>query len=185
MTRLNSFRLARPARLGLAIIGVSVSACTEPGPTAIDGLRKESGAPQRTQTSEQPSLVECPTNQTQQASATITILGGSVTVGGTRVEIPFGAVLLPVKLTLTVPASNYMEIDVTANDLEHFEFEKPVTVILDYSRCARGNIEKGPLSAWYINESNEPLENMNGIDDKVARTIRFMTGHLSGYAIAN
>ena len=132
------------------------------------------------------ALIECPTTETVSETSLVTSLGGIVTVGGTSISIPPGAVLEPTLITVTVPASTYMEVDVTANELLHFVFEQPVTISVSYARCTRGDIDKSPLSAWYIDSSTKTLlEAMGGVDDKVARTVTFTTGHLSGYALAN
>jgi hypothetical protein len=108
-----------------------------------------------------------------------------VRLGATTVQIPVGALSLPTLITITVPASQYMEIDVQANDLTSFLFRKPVTVTIDYSRCSRTDIDTTPLTVWHINtQTHELLENMGGSDDKALRRITFSTEHLSGYAIA-
>ena len=130
-------------------------------------------------------LVECPSDVTRSTSGTIGPLGGSLELGGTRITIPASAVLLPTEFSLTLPASNYMEIDVRAAGTEHFSFEVPVEVVIDYSRCTRSNIDKAPLSAWHIDtETKALLENMNGEDNKTARTVTFQTDHFSGFSIA-
>ena len=133
-----------------------------------------------------PVLIECPTDQTVRSSAQITPLGGVVSAGGTTVTVPAGAVLVPTTITVTVPASQYMEVDITANDAAHFTFQTPVSVSISYARCTRVNIDKAALSVWYIDSNTKGLlQNMGGSDDKTARSIRFSTDHLSGYAVAN
>lgn len=133
-----------------------------------------------------PVLVECPVSETRSTSATIDLLGGTVSLDGHSITLPEGAVLLPTQITLTAPASNYMEIDIRANDLESFEFEQPVSVAVSYQRCTRSNLDKATLSAWHIDTTTKALlEDMGGVDDKTARTVTFESGHLSGFAIAN
>jgi hypothetical protein len=132
-----------------------------------------------------PSLVECPTNETLTRQLLVGPLGGLVDIGGTKVTIPAGALSLPTLITLTIPASRYVEIQVRANSLVSFVFDAPVEITLDYSRCTRSDIDRVPLSAWYINAvTKQLLENMNGADDKASRTVKFQTDHLSNYAIA-
>lgn len=133
-----------------------------------------------------PTILECPTNTTVQGSGLVTPLGGVVAAGGTVITVPAGAVLAPTTLVVTIPASNYMEVDISAQGASHFQFEMPVTITLSYARCSRSNIDKGPLSAWYINSATKALlTNMGASDDKSARTVTFTTDHLSGYAVAN
>jgi hypothetical protein len=108
-----------------------------------------------------------------------------VSLGGHSIQIPGGALLDPTPITLTEPASRYVEIGVQAGDAEHFLFELPVVVTISYDRCSRSNIDRTPLQVWYIDPiTHELLENMGGVDDKLARTVTFLTSHLSGYAIA-
>lgn len=133
-----------------------------------------------------PSLIQCPTNQSSTAQAVVGPLGGLVNVGGTSIQIPAGALLSPANVTVTIPESQFMEIDISVEGVEHFIFELPVVVTLSYARCNRSNFDMTPLSVWYIDsETNDLLEPMGGIDNKLLKTITFTTGHLSGYAVAN
>lgn len=130
--------------------------------------------------------LECPVDQTLSASGSIDALGGTVAVGGHSVTLPMGAVLLPRTITLTVPAGNYMAIDLKVDGAEHFQFEAPVSVTIDYSRCTRNNIQKTPLTAWYWDAGTATLlERMNATDDRSASRVHFETDHFSGYVVAN
>jgi hypothetical protein len=132
-----------------------------------------------------PTLLVCPTNDTHSATETIGPSGGTIATSGARLTLPAGAVSQPTTFTLTVPASKYLEIGVEANGAEHFQFERPVTVEVKYSRCAPGSTDSAELSVWYIDPITKLLlENMGATDDKGTRTVTFETGHLSGYAIA-
>lgn len=162
------------------IMALSVAACSDPRPVVAP--EPVSVAPQFASGSVAP--IECPVHTTQSASATIGPLGGTLAVGGTVVMIPAGALLVPETFTLTIPASNYMEVDVTAGSAQHFEFLSPISVSIDYSRCTRTNIDKAPLSVWFW-DGVTLLENMKGTDDKATRTMTFGTSHLSGYVIAD
>ena len=133
-----------------------------------------------------PSLVECPTNETSTTSAVVGLLGGSVQLGATRITIPSGALTAATLIQVTVPASRFMEIDVTAVGFTSFLFQKPVSVTIDYSRCARSDLDQQTLHVWHIDPvTKQMLEDMGGVDDKSTRRITFTTGHLSGYAVAN
>jgi hypothetical protein len=131
-------------------------------------------------------LVQCPTNQALSARGTVGALGGEISLNGHRVVFPPGAVLLPTEFELAVPVSNYMEIAVRAVGRDGYEFVlEPVSITISYARCTRSNIEKGPLTAWHIDRSTKALlADMDGVDDKEARTVTFSTDHLSGYALA-
>ena len=131
-------------------------------------------------------LVVCPTSETQTTAKVISpLLGGEISLGNTSIRLPAGAVSTPTLLTVTIPASNYVEVRITALGFQHFLFDRDVEITIDYSRCSRSNIDAAPLSAWYIDGlTGTPIENMGGVDDKAARTVRFSTDHLSSYAIA-
>lgn len=130
-------------------------------------------------------LIECPTAQTSTNSGMIGVLGGTIAAAGTSINVPAGAVLLGTLIRVTVPASTYMEVDVTANDLLTFLFLKSVTVTIDYSRCLPSVTAGKTLTVWQINTQTKALiQNMNGVNDPVQRKMSFTTDHLSGYAIA-
>ena len=136
--------------------------------------------------SSSPSLLECPAGESASASALVTTAGGTVAAGGVSIAIPAGALLQDANVTVSVPASKYLEADISVEGSEHFIFELPVVVTMSYARCTRSNIDLRPLSAWYIDSDTKALlEKMPSADDKLSRTVTFTTGHLSGYAIAN
>lgn len=132
------------------------------------------------------TLVECPVGETRAVSGTIGLLGGTLELDGHSITLPYGAVLMPTPITMTVPAGNYVEVDIHAAGEESFQFQEPVTIAISYERCTRSNIDKESLTVWHIDEeTKELLEHMGGEDDKVARRVTFTSGHLSGFVIAN
>jgi hypothetical protein len=131
----------------------------------------------------QPTLAVCPVAQTDSTSSLLGVLGGTLSLDGTSVFLPVNALLSATDIELTIPASQYMEIGVTANG-GHFLFQSPITITIDYSRCS-SEVRAQTLSVWHIDPAtHQLLDNMGGIDDKLTSTITFTTGHLSGYAIA-
>ena len=134
-----------------------------------------------------PRPLYCPNSATQTTTAVVDGLGGLLSVAGATVSVPAGALLGPTTITLTVPASNYMEIDVSVEGTEHFVFESPITVTVSYARCSLGLLSRLlPLDAWHWDpETRDFLEQMPSVDNKLARTVTFTTPHLSGYIIAN
>ena len=171
----------RNSRRGsVAVIAMlALSACSE------DGVSTASLEPSLSQSSN-PELIECPSDVSYSTSGNVLLTGGTISLRGHQVNVPTGAVLLPTQIGLSEPASQFMQIDLTANGQDHFQFEAPLTITISYARCTRSNIDKGPLSVWLIDETTGALlQNMGGVDDKVNRTITFETDHFSGYAIAN
>jgi hypothetical protein len=132
-----------------------------------------------------PTLLRCATTQTQTTTALVTALGGIVSIGGTSVQIPAGALAIATNITVTIPQSSFVEIDVKANDLTSFVFQQNVSITIDYSRCPASEADKAPLSVWHIDaQTKQLLENRGGTDNKSNHRITFSTGHLSGYAVA-
>ena len=167
-------------RGGIAFaLALSVSACGETN--APDGPSE----PQLS-VSSNPTLIECPSSTTYETSGTVLALGGSVQLNGHRVSLPMGAVLGPTSIEMRDPAGQFMLLNLGANGQEHFQFQAPISITIDYSRCTRSNINKGPLSVWLIDPATGALlQNMGGVDNKANRSITFETDHFSGYALAN
>jgi hypothetical protein len=136
--------------------------------------------------SSDPQLLVCPTTETRSARATIGLAGGTVSVGGSSITIPPGAVLVPTKFEVIVPASSYMEVEIHAVGMERYFFLLPATVTIDHSRCPADAVpENAVLQGVYIDSlTKQVLDLMGGDADTDGQTVRFLTGHLSGYAVA-
>jgi hypothetical protein len=131
-------------------------------------------------------LIYCPSATTSTVTQTVGLLGGTLSVAGIMVSIPPGALLGDTPLTLTVPASQYMEIDVSVPGTTSFLFQQPITATINYSRCTGLIARFLPLTAWHINTATKALlEPMVSVDNKLLRSVTFTTIHLSGYALAN
>ena len=132
-----------------------------------------------------PSLLYCPTRDSRSVARTIGPNGGQLTLAGTKLIIPAGAVPVATNFVLTIPASDYLELDIVAGDRQHYEFAKPVTIRVNYAHCRSDTADVEALSAWHIDPSTGSLlENMGGFDNKHGRKVTFETDHLSKYAIA-
>jgi hypothetical protein len=152
------------------------------GAYAIDARRAETAAGSPLTSHAQ--LLVCPSTQSFTASAVIGREGGSLSVGGATMTLPQKAVNRPTLFTMTVPASQYVEVEIVAEDRPHFNFDKRVSITLDYSRCGAEADEK-PLTAWHIDpRSKDLLEQMPGRKDRRDNNVSFGTDHLSGYALA-
>ena len=132
------------------------------------------------------TLIECPVSETRSATKTLGLLGGKIELDGHSMTVPAGAIASLTTFTLTAPKSNYMEIEIHAQGADSFEFLHAVSITISYDRCTRSNINQSALTAWYIDSATKTLiEDMEGTDDKLARTVTFDSDHLSGFAIAN
>ena len=171
----------RPLRpLGTAVVVLAAfvaAACAEPA-------SPEGRAPALSTSSTQ-TLLACENTVERSASATITPQGGTVSVQGVTVDIPAGAVLAPTEIGVRVPAGRFLLADIDAAGFAHFRFEAPITVTMDYAGCPPGQIGQNALSVWYVGDDGAMLERMPTLDDRAKKRVTFLTGHLSGYAIAN
>lgn len=132
-----------------------------------------------------PRLLACSAAETRSTQDVVGVAGGTVQLGATAIRLPGGALAAPTLITLTIPASAYMEIEVQAEDFATFVFQQPVSITIDYSRCADAAIEGNALAVWQIDPVTKAfLERQVGTDDRATRTITFTTDHLSGYAVA-
>jgi hypothetical protein len=135
--------------------------------------------------SDSPRLLICPSLlPTVSVSGTLDALGGTLSAGAVRLEVPAGALAEPTLLAVAVPPSLFMETRLDAVGIEHFVFQQPVTVTIDYSRCSR--VPQGAtLRAVYIDPITKRIrEDMGGTVDADAHTLTFTTGHFSSYAVA-
>jgi len=189
MIRVTEFRLALAL---LAVAGCSADVtspsrhATEGGSGSsaplLPGLLPELAAVDTSRT----ALVPCPSSGPQSTTSRIGFAGGVLAVGNTTVVIPLGAVLFPEDFTLTVPASPFAEIRVRTGSAEHYVFQSPVTMSIDYSRCASPVLDRRALTVWNIDPDTKALlAPMPSIDEKLTHTVVFTTIHLSGYAVAD
>lgn len=177
-------KLRRPTSLLLAASLVLAAACAESPTSPLATQPTVPGARFSTSTAS-PSLLVCPSRHTQTATRVVGPEGGELVIAGSRIQIPAGAVAQPTTFTITAPAGRYMQLDISAQGYDHFFFQKPATVTINYARCGNVGDIASALSAWYIDTTTGTLlENMGGADSRPGRKFTFQTGHLSGYAIA-
>ena len=177
-------------RFAAAIATVAFAAACSDAPTAPAGPSLDDAKPAPLTLSigglfGGPRLLECPDWTPQSTLGLIGPLGGVLSLGGNLVDMPAGAVPEPTLFSLTEPASRYMKVDVSAVNVEHYVFGTPISVTIDYSRCADWRVDGRTLSVWWVTPVlNLPLQNMGGVDDRANRRITFTTDHLSTYVIA-
>ena len=176
---MQNFPPLRAVRALLALGLLATTACDAP-----DDAYVPSG-PQLSEFSTA-SLVSCPTAQTTAHRGRVyPVLGGVVALASNQVVVPAAALLGSAEIEIQVPASRHMLIELKANGQDHWQFLAPVTVTIDYSRCAIGPLDP-PVTVWHVDpDSGELLEHMGGVDNRLLKTITFVTDHFSGYAIAN
>lgn len=179
-------RRPRPRLLALAVLGVVVTACGE----AVTGLATRPDAVRRADllALADVHLLECPVALGSLPVETeVGVSGGHLANGRQQLRVPGGAVDRPTRLSMRTPASVLMEVELRAVGYERFEFRKPVTVTIDFSRCAAEAIpDLSRLRVVHVDDATkQPLEIMGGVVDPVERTITFETGHFSSYVVAD
>jgi hypothetical protein len=170
-------------KLGLALLLAAFVGCSGDSSTSTDPS-KDPG-PSKSLAAGDPILIDCPATATETGTGLIGPLGGVLSAGGIRVVVPANAVLVPTTFILSVPTSNHLEIDVRTADAEHFMFELPVVVSIDYGRCGLPVLHSA-LTAWNIDPDTKALlEQMPSVDSQLTHTLVFETTHFSGYAVAD
>ena len=162
------------------------------GAAACDDVPTQSGATEvrgpRMSVSDAraPQLLVCPTQDATNSRAVIGPTGGSLSVRGSSITIPAGAVPEPTLFEVEVPVSKYMEVEIHAVGQPAYVFQKPATITINFARCPGDAIPMGAtLAGAYIDgATGRVLEVMGGVVDKTGHKLIFITGHLSGYAIA-
>lgn len=183
MIRVGTFdRIAR--LLAFACLAV-MTACGEQTPTA-PVAPKGDGADLLFLS--RPKLLECESTETLTTSSIIGSLGGIISVGGTSVQFPAEVFSEDTEVTLTIPASPYVEVEITTTGRTYFGDLQPLLrplVTISYARCNRGDLWLKLLSAWYIDsDTKELLEKQVSVDNKLTESVTFRAKHFSGYAIA-
>jgi hypothetical protein len=169
--------------LAVATFAVLLS-CGDRIPTAP--ITPSGDAPADLLFSSKPKLVECEAAEFESRTVELGPAGGTISVGDASVLFPENALLDQTLVTLTIPASRYLEVEITTNGQTVFPYEslRPI-VTIGYSRCNRSDVLFKVLSAWYIDSnSKDLLEMMTSFDNKLTRSVTFPAGHFSGYAIA-
>ncbi len=179
--------------VALAAAMIAFTACSDGSPiagpdelSAVDyALDARKAAPDpASPLADHAQLLVCPSTQSYTATAIIGREGGSLSAGGATITLPARAVGRPTLFTMTVPASQYVEVEIVAENKPHFNFDKRVSITLDYSRCGADADEK-PLTAWHIDPASKRLlQQMPGRKDRKDNRVSFGTDHLSGYALA-
>lgn len=133
-----------------------------------------------------PQLLVCPTTDAASASAVIGPNGGTIGARGTSITIPPGAVPDSTLFEVIVPASQYLETRIHAVGVDHYQFQVPATITMNYARCPSSALPTdAELEGVYVDTSTyQVLQQMGGVNDRSGHKVTFTTGHLSGYIIA-
>ena len=187
-----SLRIRSPKTATRAVLAIAAlaAACSDAptGPATSPATQHQANAAMAkvsASSSSFSSYLACPSKQTFSVSKVIGPRGGILAVNGSALVIPPGAVPAPTRFSLIVPASDIMQIEAHADGVDHYVFQRPVMITIDYSRCAPAVDQLGSFSAWYIDTSTRSaLSWMGGVDDRLSHRLFFATGHLSGYAVS-
>lgn len=129
-------------------------------------------------------LALCAPAEERQYTFSLGSEGGTFAVPGALLVIPEGALARPTKFTVSIPGTGHAEVEIRANGQHSFNFQRPVTIGIDYGAC--GTPIVGDVTVWHIDPATKTfLEDMGGVNDVANERVIFSTMHLSGYAIAN
>lgn len=171
------------AVVGAASLSVLLTRCADPN--AITGAERAPAAPALETVSQAPTPVSCPNTTVKSASRIIGPRGGWVFVAGNGMFVPPGAVAEPTRFTLTLPVSQYFAVDISAENAEHYVFQRPVVVTLDYARCHNPALDDATLGVWWADATTFTLlQDMGGTNTRHLKQITFATPHLSTYIVA-
>lgn len=171
----NSLRRIRP--LSLFALFAAAASCADAGPLTVGDApsRAIAGAP---------APLVCAAVPAAAASGLLGVPGGTLRLNGHALSLPSGAVGELTEFSLSVPASDRVEVQVRAGGAQHFSFLAPVTLTLDYSRCTDAELAGKTLRVFYWDrETGEFLQDMGGTDDRANRRIQAQTDHLSDYVV--
>ena len=158
-----------------------LGSCSDSPPTA-----PAADAPRAASSLSAPVLLECPRAVGATRDAAIGPAGGVLRLEGNRLAVPAGAVPEEQTFQAELPASRFVEVDFRVAGRGSYRFARPVTLTIDYSRCARADALRAPLHVYYVDaESKQILEDLGGVDDKAARRITTQSWHLSDYAVGS
>jgi hypothetical protein len=168
-----------------AALAVAVAACAESAtaPQPAPALRRLEGTELA-----QLHLLECAAPAAVgTVEADVGGDGAELALARRQLRVPPGAVGHQVRLSMSLPESRHVEVELHAAGHASYQFRRPVTVTIDYSRCTADEVPAPErLRVVHVDAMTKaPLEDMGGTVDPVARTITFETGHFSSYVVAD
>jgi hypothetical protein len=108
----------------------------------------------------------------------------TVNLQGHQLKIPPGAAPVGTEITLSVPASERVEVHVQANGQEHFQFDAPVELTISYARCRDEDLPAGDIHIFRLTDDGSDIqEDLGGKDDRRGKKVSTDLDHLSGYLI--
>src|SRR5688572_16766469 len=107
-----------------------------------------------------PKLLMCPNTKEIRVERTIGPEGGTLTVGEHRLDIPAGAVSVPVRFVGVHVVGELLKTTFLVNDAETYAFQVPVTLTLSFARCEEQRRALGPtpLRVYKINARTDVVE---------------------------
>lgn len=131
-----------------------------------------------------PNVLRC--GSATEESRTKTIGSGTTIVNlrGHQLKIPAGAAPAGTEITLSVPASERVEVHIRANGQEQFRFGAPVELTISYARCRDEDLPRGDLHIYRLTPDLADIEqDLGGRDDRRGKKVTTDLDHLSGYLV--
>lgn len=131
-----------------------------------------------------PNVLRCGSSQPD--STTKQVGQGTTTIPcqGHQLKIPQGALPEGAEVTLSVPASDRVEVRITVNGQEHFPLQSPIELTLSYTRCRDDDLPAGDLRIFRLTDDFSDIEeDLGGRDDRRGKKVTTGLDHLSGYLV--
>lgn len=122
--------------------------------------------------------LRCGSKQPHQAEKEIGPEGGSIGHGGHRLDVPPGALERASRFLFVVPASEYLEVEITMEPRQGFRTPAPLT--LNYAHCP--SLPKEERFIARLGGGGEPVERLASRDN--GQKVTAALDRLSGYAVA-
>ncbi len=122
----------------------------------------------RTGADSQAKLLMCPNTKEVRVEGTIGPEGGTLALGEHSLEIPVGAVSVPIRFVGILPVDELLKATFQANGAEAYTFQIPVTLTLSFSRCEKERQALGPkaLRVYKIDPRTNAIEKDLGGTEK-------------------
>lgn len=130
-----------------------------------------------------PNFLPCQNDKEERVSRVIDASGGTIELGGHRLDVPAGAVDGAVEFTMALLPARMLKVRIQANGQGSFAFKVPATLTLSYARCGAA-VDPSRLRIYKIDpQSDQVLADLGGTLDAQASTLSATSRTLSVYTL--
>jgi hypothetical protein len=128
------------------------------------------------------SYLSCTSLPAAKKSATIGLLGGSISVGPHKIIFPPASVLKSTKITAEITAGD--KTNSIKFSPEGLKFKVPAVITISYANCKYGGLLSLLRLAYTSNDLKSILEILPAIPNPLNKTVLGTITHFSRYAVA-